>query len=168
MFSQAAVVAIDPPRFEPLRERGVEVGFSLVQDFRSEQWPRPCNYFYRQRFDFYRDGRFRPWAASYGRACSEGATYRPVTRIEFADMSRVAADEGGRWVEWSREGWRRSRDLSPDETQAKLRFTNSRGDTIFVRPLDGAPGARENARTCASCHDRPEAARREPAANAGG
>ncbi|MGL5003860.1 MAG: hypothetical protein ACRDAM_13060, partial [Casimicrobium sp.] len=35
VFSQAAVVAIDPPVFESLKENGVEVGLSLVQDFRS-------------------------------------------------------------------------------------------------------------------------------------
>jgi hypothetical protein len=155
VFSQAAVVAIDPPVFEALKENGVEVGFSLVQDFRSEQWPRPCNYFYRQRFDFFNDGRFRPWAASYGRGCGEGGTYRPVTRIEFANMTNVASQASGSWNAWASEDWKLSRELVAANDGTKLRFTNANGATINVRPNDGAPGAKNDGRTCASCHDKP-------------
>ncbi len=155
VFSQAAVVAIDPPVFETLKESGVEVGFSLVQDFRSEQWPRPCNYFYRQRFDFFNDGRFRPWSASYGRGCGDGATYRPVTRIEFATMSGVASQNAGAWNEWKTEDWKRSRELTSNNEEAKLRFANAAGSTILMRANDGAPGAKTDGRTCASCHDKP-------------
>jgi hypothetical protein len=155
VFSQAAVVAIDPPVFESLKENGVEVGFSLVQDFRSEQWPRPCNYFYRQRFDFFNDGRFRPWSASYGRGCGDGATYRPVTRIEFTNMTSVASFANNAWSEWKSEDWKRSRDLAAASDGAKLRFNNSSGVAVNVRPNDGAPGARNDGRTCASCHDKP-------------
>jgi hypothetical protein len=155
VFSQAAVVAIDPPLFESLRENGVEVGFSLVQDFRSEQWPRPCNYFYRQRFDFFNDGRFRPWAASYGRGCGEGGVYRPVTRIEFATMTNVASQASGKWNAWTSEDWKLSRELTASNDGAKLRFTNASGATINVRPNDGAPGAKNDGRVCASCHDKP-------------
>ncbi len=155
VFSQAAVVAIDPPAFEALKENGVEVGFSLVQDFRSEQWPRPCNYFYRQRFDFFNDGRFRPWAASYGRGCGEGGTYRPVTRIEFANMTNVASQVNGNWNAWTSEDWKRSGELVAANDGAKLRFTNANGATINVRANDGAPGAKNDGRVCASCHDKP-------------
>jgi hypothetical protein len=159
VFSQAAVVAIDPPVFEALKENGVEIGFSLVQDFRSEQWPRPCNYFYRQRFDFFNDGRFRPWAASYGRGCGEGGTYRPVTRIEFANMTNVASlasgNASGNWNAWTSEDWKLSRELVAANDGAKLRFTNASGAAINVRPNDGAPGAKNDGRVCASCHDKP-------------
>ncbi len=155
VFSQAAVVAIDPPALEVLKENGAEVGFSLIQDFRSEQWPRPCNYFYRQRFDFFNDGRFRPWAASYGRGCGDGAMYRPVTRIEFANMTSVASQSSGNWQAWPTEDWKRSRDLVASTDGAKLRFTNAAGGAISVRPNDGAPGAKTDGRVCASCHDKP-------------
>lgn len=155
VFSQAAVVAIDPPVFEALKENGEEVGFSLIQDFRSEQWPRPCNYFYRQRFDFFNDGRFRPWAASYGRGCGDGAMYRPVTRIEFANMTNVASQFNGNWQSWASEDWKRSRDLSASADGAKLRLTNAAGNAISVRPNDGAAGAKIDGRVCASCHDKP-------------
>jgi hypothetical protein len=167
VFSQAAVVAIDPPVFEALKENGVEVGFSLVQDFRSEQWPRPCNYFYRQRFDFFNDGRLRPWSASYGRGCGDGATYRPVTRIEFTNMTSVASMAGNAWSEWKSEDWRRSSDLSAATDGAKLRFSSSTGVTVNVRPNDGAPGAKNDGRTCASCHDKPVQPRADSARSLG-
>lgn len=167
VFSQAAVVAIDAPVFEALKENGEDVGFSLVQDFRSEQWPRPCNYFYRQRFDFFNDGRFRPWSASYGRGCGEGATYRPVTRIEFANMTGVASMSAAQWSDWKREDWKRSRDLASSVSGAKLRFADSQGNMIYVRPNDGAPGAQNDGRTCASCHDKPVQPRADSARTLG-
>jgi hypothetical protein len=167
VFSQAAVVAIDPPVFETLKENGVDVGFSLIQDFRSEQWPRPCNYFYRQRFDFFNDGRFRPWSASYGRGCGDGATYRPVTRIEFANMTSVASFASNAWTEWNSEDWKRSRDLAAAADGAKLRFNNANGVTVHVRANDGAPGAKNDGRTCASCHDKPVQPRPDSARSLG-
>jgi cytochrome c5 len=153
--------------FETLKENGVEVGFSLVQDFRSEQWPRPCNYFYRQRFDFFNDGRFRPWSASYGRGCGDGATYRPVTRIEFANMTNVASQSSGAWSDWKSEDWKRSRDLVAANDGAKLRFSNVSGTSVLVRANDGAPGARNDGRTCASCHDKPIQPRADSARSLG-
>jgi hypothetical protein len=167
VFSQAAVVAIDPPEFETLKENGEEIGFSLVQDFRSEQWPRPCNYFYRQRFDFFNDGRFRPWSASYGRGCGEGGTYRPVTRIEFATMSAVANHVDDQWRDWDAEDWKRSKELTVASNGAKLRFTGADRATVFVRPNDGAPGARADARVCASCHEKPLQPRADSARSLG-
>jgi len=59
IFSQAAVVALEPPVVEDIVESGQVVGFALTQDFRSEFWPLPCNYRYAQRYEFYTDGRFR-------------------------------------------------------------------------------------------------------------
>lgn len=161
VFSQAAVVAIDPPTLEPIRENGAEIGFALTQDFRSDQWPRPCNYFYRQRFEFFNDGRFRPWAASYGRGCGEGGNYRPVTRIEFAEMTQVAAHTPQGWVRWDTERWARSRDLVVSLERSKLRFTNPSGASIDVRPNDAVVGAEQDSRSCKSCHDSAPAARPE-------
>lgn len=154
VFSQAAVVAIDAPVFEAIREDGNDVGFALVQDFRSEQWPKPCNYFYRQRFEFFNDGRFRPWAAAYGRGCGEDGHYRPVTRIEFADMTQVAAHGADGWARWGEERWTRSRELQPSVERSKLRFRAGDGAEIDVRPNDGAPGAAQDGRICTSCHER--------------
>jgi hypothetical protein len=120
MFSQAAVVAIDPPEFVDLVEGGKSVGFSLIQDFRSDQWPRPCNYYYRQRFDFFDDGRFRPVSASFGRGCGDDATYRPVTRVEFVGNARVAQWSGTTWQAWSREQWKLAESIPASPVGAKL------------------------------------------------
>jgi len=98
-FSQAAVVAVSEPAISELIVNGKTAGFVLEQKFQSEQWPRPCNYNYVQRYEFYTDGRFRIAVASFGRGCGNNGTYRPVTRISFA---------GGRnfFSEWKPEGWK--------------------------------------------------------------
>jgi hypothetical protein len=162
MFSQAAVVAIDPPEFVDLLEEGKKVGFSLIQDFRSDQWPKPCNYYYRQRFDFYNDGRFRPVSASFGRGCGDDATYRPVTRIEFAASAHVSQWSGTKWERWLREDWKLAEKLSAAPSGATLLFSgaenaatelvvnkggweNSRGDNpllyVTLHPADRDEGA---------------------------
>lgn len=127
VFSQAAVVAVDPPRFEPLLENGATVGFSLLQDFRSDQWPRPCNYYYRQRFDFYSDGRFRPVNANFGRGCGDDATYRPVTRIAFADATSVAERRSDQWQQWTKEDWRLAERMNTASNGSLLQFAGSAG-----------------------------------------
>jgi hypothetical protein len=163
MFSQAAVVAIDPPEFVDLMEEGVRVGFSLIQDFRSDQWPKPCNYYYRQRFDFYSDGRFRPVSASFGRGCGDDATYRPVTRIEFHTAPQVSQWAGNSWQRWAKEDWKPAAQLSAGPSGANLlfgadseatktevvantgRWENSRGDNallyVTLHPADRDEGA---------------------------
>jgi hypothetical protein len=83
-FSSAAVVPFAPPEISDIVENGKATGFRLSQEFRSLGWPGPCNYSYRQSYDFYRDGRFRPTAASIGAGCGNDGTYRPVLRIEPA------------------------------------------------------------------------------------
>lgn len=122
VFSQAAVVAVDPPRFVPLEQDGKTVGFSLYQDFRGDQWPRPCNYYYRQRFDFYADGRFRPVNASFGRGCGDDGMYRPVTRVAFADITSVSERSGQQWRAWPREDWRLAERMNAANDGALLRF----------------------------------------------
>jgi hypothetical protein len=108
-FSQAAVVAVSEPKISELIQDGKTTGFVLEQMYQSEQWPRPCNYNYVQRYEFYNDGRFRVAAASLGRGCGNNGTYRPVTRICFADeknnFSEWSTEQAG-WQQWSTEQWR--------------------------------------------------------------
>lgn len=87
-FSQAAVIAINPPVIKWIIEEDT-LGFVVEQDYFSNGWPTPCSYNYRQRFEFYRDGRFRPAVASLGRGCGVDGTYRPVTRISPVGESAV-------------------------------------------------------------------------------
>jgi hypothetical protein len=104
-FSQSAVIAAEPPRIEDIKEGDKVVGFALTQHFWSEGWPTPCNYYYLQRNEFYVDGRFRPMAASVGRGCGTDGTYRPVTRIAFAESGAFAEWSGKNWSDWSSERW---------------------------------------------------------------
>ena len=83
-FSSAAVIPFQAPQVIDIKEAGMVVGFRLQQEFRSLGWPGPCNYSYRQSYDFYADGRFRPTAASIGAGCGNDGTYRPLLRIEPA------------------------------------------------------------------------------------
>ncbi|GIK54906.1 MAG: hypothetical protein BroJett015_05690 [Chloroflexota bacterium] len=41
VFSTATALAFDGPRVEEMVENGTAVGFALVQDFRSPDWPVP-------------------------------------------------------------------------------------------------------------------------------
>ncbi|MBK8952965.1 MAG: hypothetical protein IPM85_12475 [Chitinophagaceae bacterium] len=106
-FSQAAVIAWDPPVILDLHdESNTKVGFVLEQSFRSEGWPTPCSYNYKQRYEFYKDGRFRVSAASLGRGCSNTATYRPVFRIAFAGESNNFFEwNNNTWNQWQNEKW---------------------------------------------------------------
>jgi hypothetical protein len=108
-FSQAAVIAVSEPKIIELLQDGKTAGFVLEQMYQSEQWPRPCNYNYVQRYEFYNDGKFRVAAASLGRGCGNNGTYRPVTRICFANeknnFSEWSAEQAG-WQLWNTEQWR--------------------------------------------------------------
>lgn len=86
-FSHGAVIAIEAPTISKLLVNNIEEGFVLEQKFYSKGWPRPCNYNYVQRFEFYKDGSFRVAAGSLGRGCGNNGTYRPVMRIAFANTS---------------------------------------------------------------------------------
>lgn len=106
-FSQAAVIAFEPPKISQLKDDNNNVvGFTLEQAFKSELWPAPCNYNYRQRYEFYKDGRFRIAAASLGRGCGNDGTYRPVFRIAFAnEQNNFAEWNGSSWANWEKEKW---------------------------------------------------------------
>lgn len=89
VFSQAAVVAYEPPEFSDILIEGKVVGHKLVQEYRSDGWPQPCNYNYEQVFEFYNDGNFRAITSSLGRGCGDDGTYRPVIRYELPNDSDI-------------------------------------------------------------------------------
>lgn len=105
-FSSAVVVPFNPPVVEPISEGGNEAGFALVQDFRTELWPIACNYRYQNRYEFYRDGRFRVVGVNIGRGCGVTGTYRPVMRIVPAgDRPALTAETTGAPTPISSEQW---------------------------------------------------------------
>ena len=147
VFSQAAVIAIAPPRVEELRESGAVVGFALEQDFWSELWPRPCNYYYEQRYEFYTDGRFRPKVASVGRGCGNTGTYRPVTRIALAQATSFSEWSAAGWKPLTTEGWRQQADVPQAANGAQFRIGDSAGgfDIMLSRGQFGDGGRGDNA-----------------------
>ncbi|MFM2359283.1 MAG: hypothetical protein RLY16_1276 [Bacteroidota bacterium] len=106
-FSQAAVVAINAPKVLAIKgDKGIIIGFALEQTFKSEGWPMPCNYNYKQRYEFFNDGSFRVAAASLGRGCGNDGTYRPVFRIAFAgEQNHVNEWKSNQWQTWEKEQW---------------------------------------------------------------
>lgn len=140
-FSQAAVVAHRGPLVDDIVTGGRTVGFSLTQDFVGEFWPAPCQYYYRQRFDFYRDGRFRIVAGNLGRGCGNQGTYRPVLRIAIAgDRNTVSSWNGRAWDPWPREGYQQQDEspISPEGFQLKV--GNQDGGGYYVEPGRGQFG----------------------------
>src|SRR5262249_6478866 len=94
-------------------------------------WPQPCNYYYEQMYAFYRDGRFRPAAASVGRGCGDDGTYRPVTRIALPGNASFAAWDGAAWKDWSVEGWQGATNRAVGPNGAEYRVaTRDGGFTI--------------------------------------
>ncbi len=138
-FSQAAVVAFDPPAVQPISEHNEITGFALEQTFKSEQWPSPCNYNYRQRYEFYKDGRFRVAAASLGRGCGSDGTYRPVFRIAFAaEQNSMAEWTGSSWNNWAQEKWQLQQattSYTPEGYEYKL--TDAGGNGYYLEPGNG-------------------------------
>jgi len=138
-FSQAAVIAFEPPKIAELKENNVVVGFMLEQTFKSEQWPSPCNYNYVQRYVFYKDGRFRVSAASLGRGCGNDGTYRPVFRIAFAgEQNNFAEWNGTGWNNWIQEKWQLQQattSYTPEGYEYKL--ADSTGAGFYIEPGNG-------------------------------
>ncbi|MCA0453552.1 MAG: hypothetical protein LCI00_06230 [Chloroflexi bacterium] len=131
-FSQAAVIAVEPPQVEDITENGEIVGFSLTQDFWSDLWPLPCNYYYEQRFEFYKDGRFRPVVSSLGRGCGDDGTYRPVTRLVFAEPATFSEWNASGWQAWTTENWRLAAEVGSNESGASFRLTSGNGGFDIV------------------------------------
>jgi hypothetical protein len=138
-FSQAAVVAVSEPRISQLLEGDRAVGFVLEQEYQSEQWPRPCNYNYVQRYEFYKDGRFRIAAASLGRGCGNDGTYRPVTRICFAgEQNNFSEWVSANWQPWVKEQWQLQgpqTNYTPEGYQYKI--TDAAGNGYYMEPGNG-------------------------------
>jgi hypothetical protein len=138
-FSQAAVVAFEPPKVAALKENNTVVGFVLEQTFKSEQWPNPCNYNYVQRYEFYKDGRFRVTAASLGRGCGNDGTYRPVFRIAFAaEQNNFAEWDGTTWNNWPQEKWQQQQATTAYTREGyAYKLTDNTGSGYYVAPGKG-------------------------------
>jgi hypothetical protein len=140
VFSQAAVIAIGAPRVDDIVEGEEVVGFALIQEFWSELWPLPCNYFYEQRYEFYKDGRFRPVVTNIGRGCGNDGTYRPVTRIALANSSSTFSQwNGSEWEDWLTEDWTLAANVPASEDGYQFRLTNPQS-TYYVVPSTGQFG----------------------------
>ncbi len=138
-FSQAAVVAVSDPRVSDIVENGKTIGFALEQNFSSEQWPKPCNYNYLQRFEFYNDGRFRTAAASLGRGCGNNGTYRPVFRIAFTgNKNSFSQWENTNWNIWKNEQWKLQNSTNTFTKEGYLYKINDEAENgFFVEPSRG-------------------------------
>jgi hypothetical protein len=130
-FSEAAVVAINEPQVLPLVEGSDTIGFVIEQTYSSEGWPTPCNYNYLQRFEFHKNGSFRPIIASLGRGCGNNGTYRPVTRIAWAGTENSFFEwKNTEWQQWQQEKWTQQTDLTtltPEKYWAKIANKNNNG-----------------------------------------
>ena len=147
LFSSAVVIAYDGPQTKVIKQKTStkDIGFAFVQDFRQPPWPTPCNYRYEQRFEFYKDGRFRVAAADYGRGCGTDGTYRPVLRID------IEASEGGsesfsqwngeKWKMWDKEQWTLQDNASKYTNEGYLfKVINPQGDGFYIEPNRGQFG----------------------------
>ncbi len=132
VFSQAAVVAFGGPQVLDLMQDNQRIGFEIVQDFFSEFWPLPCNYYYQQRFQFHDDGSFRIIAANLGRGCGTEGTYRPVTRIEWAQPFSFAEWSNGNWTTWTTEQWKLANQVSPNDAGYSFRIANAQGAGYYM------------------------------------
>jgi hypothetical protein len=139
-FSQAAVIAFEPPKILQLKDDNNNVvGFTLEQAFKSELWPAPCNYNYRQRYEFYKDGRFRIAAASLGRGCGNDGTYRPVFRIAFAnEQNNFAEWNGSSWANWEKEKWNlQTATTSYFDRKYQYRLQDNTNAGYYLQPGNG-------------------------------
>ncbi|MGG9972814.1 hypothetical protein ACQ33O_13560 [Ferruginibacter sp. SUN002] len=139
-FSQAAVVAVEIPKVAVLKNTKNEIeGFVLEQTFKSEGWPGPCNYDYKQRFEFYKDGRFRVSAASLGRGCGNDGTYRPVFRIAFAAPQNNFSEWNGKdWTNWPAEKWMQQSATTTYTKEGYLfKLLDNTGSGYYVEPGRG-------------------------------
>ncbi|MFY7880540.1 MAG: hypothetical protein ACOVP6_10750 [Lacibacter sp.] len=141
-FSQAAVVAWEVPKVFDLKSaQGRNIGFVLEQTFRSEGWPTPCNYNYKQRYEFYNDGRFRISCASLGRGCGNTGTYRPVFRIAFEGAkNRFFEQKNGAWLQWQKEQWQLQGDSTGYTSEGYQYMLERATDGFYLQPGNGQFG----------------------------
>jgi hypothetical protein len=135
-FSQSAVVATNIPKILELENAD---GFVLEQSFASQGWPTPCNYNYKQRYEFYNDGSFRVSCASLGRGCGNNGTYRPVFRIAFADNSNNFFQwENNNWNQWTNEQWAVQNETTAYTPEgAMFKITNNLNKGFLLLPANG-------------------------------
>jgi hypothetical protein len=130
-FSQAVVVAFNGPRFYDLPD-----GFAIEEDFKSAVWPQPCNYFYKNRYEFYNDGRFRPVMINVGRGCGQDGWYHPILRLGFTGNNTLSSWDGSGWKTWDTEKWQApATAYSPEDAQFKV--ADGAGKGFFVSPSHG-------------------------------
>ncbi len=143
-FSSASIIAFDAPFEEDIvDESGGVIGFALIQDFLTDGWPRPCYYRYQQRYEFYKDGRFRIMGGNFGRGCGNDANYRPVLRIDPAasgdgDQDTFAEWDGQEWRTWETEQWQEQENSTPYTDEGyQYRITGSDGAGYYIAPGQG-------------------------------
>ncbi len=113
LFSQATVFPNEPPKISSLKDENDNyTGFILEQKYFNPGWPKPCNYNYVQRYEFYLDGSFRVSAASIGRGCGNDGTYRPVFRIAFHETKQFSEWKADSWDSWKFEKWNLQNNLT--------------------------------------------------------
>jgi len=139
-FSSSAVVAVEPPEFLPLLSGQDTSGFIIEQSYWSEGWPAPCNYNYKQKFEFYKDGSFRIASASIGRGCGTDGIYRPVLRIDLAGDNQIIAEYAGqnKWKTWNKEQWKKHNDATPYSTEGyAYKISNKSNKGFYMEPGRG-------------------------------
>ncbi len=136
VFSQAAVLANQPPKVSTINN-ALGKGFLLEQTYFNQDWPKPCNYNYVQKYEFYSDGRFRLSAASIGRGCGNDGTYTPIFRIAFDNTKNISNYQNGNWQAWDKEQWTlQSNNTSyyKDRFQFKI---ETQGAAYYMEPSRG-------------------------------
>ena len=127
--------------FDLKSAQGRNIGFVLEQTFRSEGWPTPCNYNYKQRYEFYNDGRFRISCASLGRGCGNTGTYRPVFRIAFEGAkNRFFEQKNGTWLQWQKEQWQLQGDSTGYTSEGYQYMLERATDGFYLKPGNGQFG----------------------------
>lgn len=160
-FSSAAVLPFVAPTVREIKDGGEVIGFVLEQEFRSVGWPGACNYSYRQSFEFYNDGSFRPTVSSIGAGCGNDGTYRPVLRIEPAGAGwQLAHWQGDQFKPFDTEQYfAPAPEVSPSGERFRLsnshmryavepgrgQFKDGRGDFEWVYATAHPPGRDEGA-----------------------
>jgi hypothetical protein len=142
VFSQAAVVAVEGPKTKTISADNSEVGFEFQQDFWSEGYPTPCNYYYKQTFKFFNDGSFRFAVANVGRGCGNDGTYRPVLRVSLSDeLNNFSEWNGSDWQPWATEQWKLQDDSTAYTKEGfEYRVADAGGSGFYLEPGRGQFG----------------------------
>lgn len=135
-FSQSAVVATSVPQVLELQNN---MGFVIEQTYASQGWPTPCNYNYKQRFEFYNDGSFRISCASLGRGCGNDGTYRPVFRIAIAGNNTYSQyTTTNTWQPWATEQYTLQTEATNYNTNGAIgKITNTQNHGYYLIPSSG-------------------------------